>query len=304
MFKLDEVRQQFNGEHDFDLDCIFMSKDYELTKVLIEKDLKKEIIKNFIDKFIFITKDKKVVEYDPVVKLDDCIDSIGVEEINTLNGFKNKFDDITVIDQINNFEDIENSRAYIIILNNKDNDSKIIFFKKFFGSIYLKSKLKILYSEGRFKKINDEILSIDDKFDCVMYEDDMAVFTQIYFEQIFDYRDEYTKKANETILKIKDLHIIKNIEDIEADSDKMTIKKKLARVKNEDIIWFKEKINNDFESIQEIISIADLDMEIKDGEIISNDTSELIHLIQDDYLKSNLSGENYVSDKKKKIILR
>ena len=134
-----------------------------------------------------------------------------------------------------------------------------------------------------------------------MYEDYMAIFTQLYFEQIFDYKDEYTKKCRENINKIKKLDIIKNIENIENDSEKITIKKKLAKLKDDNITWFRDKINNSPEDIQKIIDKVGLDMKIENGKIISNDTSELIHLIQDDYLKSDLSGDNYVTDKKIKL---
>lgn len=75
----------------------------------------------------------------------------------------------------------------------------------------------------------------------------------------------------------------------------------MAKIKDSDINWFKDKVNNSLNDIQNIISSVGLDMKIENGEIISNDTSELIHLIQDDYLKSNLSGDDYVTDKKTKI---
>lgn len=301
MFNLREVRNELSNIDNFDLDCIFMSKEYELKKVLIEKELKKDLIKNLSNRFLYITKEKKMSEYDPTVKVDEFIDSISVTEVSTLNNIKQDFEDISTIEQIESFEDIENSKAYIIILKNKANDRKILFFKKSFSSIYLKSKAKVLFKEGRLKKIDSEILSLDDKFDCVMYQDEMAVFIQLYFEQIFDYKDEYTRKANRNISKIKNLNIIGNIEDIEEESEKITIKKKLAKLKEENINWFKERVNNDFETIKDIIDKAGLDMEIHNGKIISNDTSELIHLIQDDYLKSDLSGDNYVSERKTKI---
>lgn len=75
----------------------------------------------------------------------------------------------------------------------------------------------------------------------------------------------------------------------------------MSKIKDESINWFKEKVESNIEDIKNIISKANLDMEVRNGKIISNDTSELIHLIQDDYLKSNLSGNNFVADKKTKI---
>lgn len=304
MFKLDQVREELNnGKEDsqLSLSCLFISKEFKLSKVLIEDDLRKDLKKSIIENFIDLTNEKRICEYDPIVSLDDCIDSIKVDEVSKLEKIEKSFKEISHIPVISTFKEIENSRAYAIILTNIDNGKSYVFFKKIFSSLYLKSKLKGLFSEGRLKKIKDNIISIDDKFDCVMYEDYMAIFKQLYFEQIFDYQDEYTKKCNENISKIKALNIINNIENMEKDSEKVTIKKKLAKIKDEDINWFKDKVNNSLKDIQNIITNVGLDMKIENGKIISNDTSELIHLIQDDYLRSDLSGDDYVTDRKTKI---
>lgn len=304
MFDLEVVRKELiSGKEDTSLllSCIFISKEFKLSKVLIECDLKKDLKKSIINRFIDLTNEKSICEYDPIAKIDGTIDSIDVKEVPKLQEIKNIFNDVSHIPEIKSFEEIENSRAYAIMLTNIENEKNYIFFKKVFSSLYLKSKLKGFFSEGKLKKLKENIVSIDDKFDCVMYEDFMTIFTQLYFEQIFDYQDEYTKKCNININKIKQLNIIENMESIEEDSEKITIKKKLAKIKDEDISWFRDKITNSFIDIQNIINKVGLDMKIENGKIISNDTSELIHLIQDDYLKSDLSGDNYVTDKKTKI---
>lgn len=304
MFDLDLVREELdNGKEDanLSLSCIFISKEFKLSKVFIEDDLKKDLKKNIIKRFIDLTNEKCIGEYDPIAKIDGTIDSIEVKEVSKLEAIKNSFNDISHIPEIRSFEEIENSRAYAIILTNIDNEKNYIFFKKVFSGLYLKCKLKGIFSEGKLIKLKEDIVSIDDKFDCVMHEEFMTIFTQLYFEQIFDYQDEYTKKCDININKIKELNVIENIESIEKDSEKVTIKKKLAKIKDEDISWFRDKINNSFMDIQNIINKVGLDMKIENGKITSNDTSELIHLIQDDYLKSDLSGDNYVTDKKTKL---
>lgn len=304
MFDLDLVKEELEqGKESTDLllSCVFISKDFKLSKVLIEDNLKNDLKKRIIEKFINLTKEKCMGEYDPIAKLDGIIDSIDVKEVPKLQKIKKNFNDMSNIPEIEKFEEIKNSKAYAIVLTDINTEKSYIFFKKVFSSLYLKSKLKGIFSEGKLKKIKENIISIDDKFDCVMYEDYMAIFTQLYFEQIFDYKDEYTKKCKENINKIKQLNIIENIENIENDSGKITIKKKLAKIKDEDINWFRDKINNSPRDIENIINMVGLDMKIENGKIISNDTSELIHLIQDDYLKSDLSGDNYVTDKKIKL---
>lgn len=58
MFNLNEVRNELSSIDNLDLDCIFMSKEYELKKVLIEKEFKKDFIKNLSNRF-YIYRNKK-----------------------------------------------------------------------------------------------------------------------------------------------------------------------------------------------------------------------------------------------------
>ncbi|WP_308780664.1 Kiwa anti-phage protein KwaB-like domain-containing protein [uncultured Clostridium sp.] len=305
MFNLKLVREDLSNEEEvkqLSLSCVFISKEFKLSKVLIEDGLRDALKKSIIERFFFLTNDKNVSEYDPIVSVEDSIDSINVKEVSKLEEIKNSFSDISHIPLINTFEEIKDSRAYAIVLTNIDNKKIYVFFKKVFSSLYLKSKLKALFAEGRLKKFKENIISIDERFDCVMYDNYMAIFTQLYFEQIFEYQDEYTKKCNENINKIKQLNIIENLDKIEKDSEKVTIKKKLAKIKDSDINWFNDKMNKSIKDIENIITKVGLDMKIENGKIVPNDTSELIHLIQDDYLKSDLSGDDYVTDRKIKIL--
>lgn len=305
MFNLAEAREQFKERDNIELDCIFLDSEYAVTKIVVDDNGKNDVIESIIDRFQFLTKDKNMVQYDPIVKLSESIDSIDSNMLDTgkLEKINLALEDITAINEISDFKDIENSKAYILILTNLRSDKKILFIKKNSSSTYLKSKLKLLFSEGRFEKIDKDIFSVDDKFDCVLYENEFAIFSQSHFEQIFNYKDEYTKKANVVIEKIKKLDIIDNIEDVINDSDKITVKKKLSKITDESIEWFRDKICNNKEAIKDTINKAQLDMTISDeGKIIANDTSELIHLIQDDYVRSNISeNTNYVAEKKTKV---
>ncbi|MFR7936332.1 MAG: Kiwa anti-phage protein KwaB-like domain-containing protein [Clostridium perfringens] len=183
----------------------------------------------------------------------------------------------------------------------KKDDMNLMFFKKFISSIYLKSKMKLLWLEGRMERLDKDIISIDDKFDCVGFSNNLLVISKPAFEQIFDYKDEYTKKANENIEHMNKLSIIKNIELLAMECEKVTIKKKLAKIKKDQIEWFKDQIENNFNRVEHIIDKAGLDIQVIEGELNINDVSELIHLIQNDYLKSEIDDENYIADSKRPI---
>ncbi|HBI6881310.1 TPA: DUF4868 domain-containing protein [Clostridium perfringens] len=299
MFNLDEAREFLREVEGFDLDYIFISKEYELKKALLQENLKNEIIENLINRFNKITKEKNVVEYDPIVKLEDSIDSISIEDVSKLNLIEENLKAIEAIEEIQSFDEIYDSRAYVMIL--KKDDMNLMFFKKFISSIYLKSKMKLLWLEGRMERLDKDIISIDDKFDCVGFSNNLLVISKPAFEQIFDYKDEYTKKANENIEHMNKLSIIKNIELLAMECEKVTIKKKLAKIKKDQIEWFKDQIENNFNRVEHIIDKAGLDIQVIEGELNINDVSELIHLIQNDYLKSEIDDENYIADSKRPI---
>lgn len=302
MFNLEEVRILLTNRDTLDLDCLFMSKQYEFKKVLLDNDLKNELINALIDKFFLITNAKTVENYDPIVRLEDKIPSLAVSDVTNLEEVKHIFNNIQAINPITSIEETKESKAYVIILKNDDN--KIIFYKKYSSSNYLKSRLKILFRDGRLEKLDKDILSIDEKFDCAIYGDYIAIFSQHSFEQIFNYIDEYTRKATDNISIIQELNLIENLGLMQEDCNKVTIKKKISKISLKDIEWFENKMKNDIDRIRLVINEANLDMSIEDDKLIFNDTSELIHLIQNDYLTSKISEENFVADKKTKIVAR
>ncbi|KEH91814.1 hypothetical protein Z962_12875, partial [Clostridium botulinum C/D str. BKT12695] len=121
MFNLENVRSLFDNKDDFDLDCLFMSKEYKLKKVLLDNNLKKELIDSLIDKFIYMTEGKTIEAYDPIVKLDDKIPSLSVGDVGNLENVKENFNNIETVNTVSSIEDIKSSKAYIIILKKEDN---------------------------------------------------------------------------------------------------------------------------------------------------------------------------------------
>ncbi|WP_195972912.1 Kiwa anti-phage protein KwaB-like domain-containing protein [Clostridium thermobutyricum] len=299
MFSLENFINMLSESLDLDLDCIFISKEFKMKKVMLKEDLKQSLINSFIDKLKYVVKDKKVVEYNPIVTIADNIDSICINDVPNLKKIYEGLFKIEEINTIEKFSDIHDSKAYVMIL--KNDEIEIALFKKFISSIYLKSKKKFIFNEGIMEQFNKDILSIDDKFDCVSFENELLVFYKSSFEQIFDYKDEYTKKAIENIEKIESINVIKNIELIKEESEKITIKKKLAKIKETDIEWFNDQIKNNFSRIAETITTANTDITIVEGKLEINDVSDLVHLIQNDFVKSNIDDEEFISESKTKI---
>ncbi len=297
MFNLNEAREFLREIDGFDLDCIFISKEYELRKVLLQENLKNEIIENLINRFYKITKEKNVVEYNPIANWEDSIDSISVEDVSKLNLIEENLKAIETIEEIQNFDEIYNSRAYVMIL--KKDDINLMFFKKFISSIYLKSKMKLLWFEGRMERLDKEIISIDDKFDCVSFDNNILIISKSAFEQIFDYKEEYSKKASENINNLNSLNIIDNIDLLVEEANKVTIKKKLAKLKKEQIEWFDYQLQNNFSRVEHIINKEGSGIDYIDRKIVIKDVSNFIHLIENDFLKSEIDDENYIVDSKR-----
>ena len=299
MFDLESVKSKFSELRGFDLDYLYVDKDFHIEKVLIENELKKILIESLCQKFLKMVEDKVIVEYDPLINNENEIDSICTNRVSKFSDLANFIYDIETISEMTNFEELKNKKFYIIVLK-KDN-FKIAFFKKISSTMYLKSKFKIFWNKGRLEEFKKDILAIDDKFDCVQYIDDFLVFSKAAFEQIFGFQNEYTTLCERNINTIESLGIIENIDILRVESEKITIKKKFSRITEENIDWFQDHFKNNRSKILYIIDKVNLDMQVVNNKLIIGDVSELIHLIQNDYLRSEIDDERFVTEQKKRI---
>lgn len=252
------------------------------------------VLKAEIDQ-ILDQDDIRYIDYIPTLITDDnTIQFISTEEIDIFSEILSSFTSSTQYFDIKN---IRNLWAYAI----KVGDSGIIAFKKYYPSKILTRKkvTALLYKEGRFDRLNDDILTLEKNFDCIFYQNKIYILNIKNFESIFGYLDKWLVGIKKNINILEEKSIIENFSDFYdmCASDPKKIKKLQKILDNE----FKEKINK--ELVKNVNKDYNLSLSLNEkGELNVNGKNiwAVLRLLDDDHLKSTYSTNKYIAHSKEK----
>ena len=171
---------------------------------------------------------------------------------------------------------LKNAHCYIISIINKDGE-KVHLFKKYSNPKVLTKSLLFRFSElGNFENIAEYVISIDDRIDAILHEDDIYIINQYHFENIFNYKDEYVKLRDEVISEINEsvVSIFSEIESIEIFSehckDGRYIRQFNSIKKYKGVEILKQSINQ----LPQIIDDFDLIISLDDNGLIKYESKE------------------------------
>ncbi len=199
------------------------------------------------------------------------------------------------IDQINGL--------YIVI---KSDEHVISLYKHIFGvdKIYAQRNLFIVRSHDQFVKQTESMLRISSSFQMLCVDDEIIMTDIQKLERIMDLKEVLTNRAAEHIATIvNQRQLVKDSVQLERVSKEPTMAKKLIHaltegkvfvhnISNDVIIKFArskgEKLNMSFEGNQ-----FDLKNKIE--------AKRFIKLIDDDYLTSELTREDYDANQKQEL---
>lgn len=257
----------------------------ELLNIINEK------LKNLISE-----NHNKYNKYDPVVNPDDnTIQTINSDDINNFNEIRNKFNQIDL--DFFNLTEFKKVWAYAISIKDPD----IIFFRKFVPSQYLKKNrlIALLFKDGVFNDIADDILAIQREFDCIYYNGMIYILNKENFEMIFSYLEEWRDNIDKSISKLEEKKIIKNITEFYGNclTDRKKVRK-LHQILNSDFI---EKIDNKL--IQKINKDYELSLKFDSNGLLTveqKDMWKILRLLDDDHLNSSYSYNKYIAHSKEK----
>lgn len=190
---------------------------------------------------------------------------------------------------------ISRLKFYVIIVTY--NGQRILFFKRYSKVKELGHKNGFLISwiGTQYGKVSDSVFTFDDTFDCMVSNGILLSFNKKNTEIIFKYYRDLTDSAFSTIDKIA-FHIpIHNLETFKKDCS--THLHKLDKLRNIAQKGYLPQLS--IEKIQDIIHKFHLQIKIVvvDGkEMLEHDTNNkwaLLNLLDDSYLSSLLTGNNY-----------
>lgn len=223
-------------------------------------------------------------------------------EMQSLKDVKESVDlDNFVVNPENSIDQVNG--LYIVI---KSDEHVISLYKHIFGvdKIYAQRNLFIVRSHDQFVKQTESMLRISSSFQMLCVDDEIIMTDIQKLERILDLKEVLTNRAAEHIAKIvNERQLVKDSVQLERVSKEPTMAKKLIHalrdgkvfsqnISNAAIIAFARskgaKLNMSFEGNQ-----FDLKNKIE--------AKRFIKLIDDDYLTSELTREDYDANQKQEL---
>jgi len=302
---LKEIIKELEKENDANVELFFITRIKRKNKInysVLTSNITENIGHEF--KILGIEKIDKIIEknkiryvnYDPTLRPDDNT----VQEINTaeINLFKDLIEHFNALDLTNfDLKKSKNVWAYAI----KFNKSGIILFKKYYPSQNLKKKgiLALLYRDGLFNDIDDNILTINREFDCIYFNGKMFILNKDNFEKIFSYMEEWLETIDQDLENLEKQNYIEDVNKLseycKTDSRKI---RKLHQILQKDFPVDLDKI-----LVQRISKDFDLELEFNENDeliIKGKDIWKILRLLDDDHLNSIYSKTQYIVHSKEK----
>lgn len=238
----------------------------------------------------------------PLSQIDERTDTLiyydlekSPEEFDTIKGIKkdnSTSDYFKLKDDINKVQSI-----HIKICSCSEN---IIFFKKFYPISLVKRTKKALWinSNAQFKPLENDIIRLTGDFDLMLMGDDFYISDLNNFETAFSF-DQIKKQERDAVINsIKNLNIVTDAKgylinrEVSTRQIIRTAKSPVLKMNKADIMNFVEQ------------NLQKLNFKIEDGRILIDTLQSLnclYKLLNDDYVSSKLTKNDYESIAKNKI---
>ncbi|MBB6447993.1 Kiwa anti-phage protein KwaB-like domain-containing protein [Bacillus benzoevorans] len=182
------------------------------------------------------------------------------------------------------------------------NNKKLVWFRKYSKGKVLKKGFKdaVLFRDGKFSKIEHDVFQIDEKVDCFIWNDEIYISQHHNFEKIFSYDDQYEEKVGEALEVIKESFSYIDHESLQLYVEKDSIqKRKLAAIMHNGVY---KKYG--FNEVVATIEKYNLDIEVNTQEqkvnLTPKDSRRFLKILNDDYLRSEVTKVRYESIAKRK----
>jgi hypothetical protein len=201
-------------------------------------------------------------------------------------------------------DDLETIKAILITIGNQDNYFTI--FKHVYPVTIVRQDrmLGFVPIGNRFEKLNSNILQINNSIDFIYAEDSLIVNNIKTLSAAYGYKEILKNQAREKIQLIGGLDLIENLDELTAFVDNVKYAKRVLRINPESPVLQLAKTR----IIEFIGNHGKLSLKIRfndDGDriVLDTDVSKVmtIGILNDDYLKSNLTDLDYESERKEEF---
>ncbi|CAI3615506.1 DUF4868 domain-containing protein [Clostridium neonatale] len=211
---------------------------------------------------------------------------------------------INLIEEYFSNDDTDKLIGFIFKLNlNSDN---IFVYQQAYSGTRIKNK-NVLHvvkmGTDKFNIFDKELLRIDKRAEIIILNDVLYVKNINILQEKFKFQRYVRGEAKKVLDKINELNIVTNIDKIKAceSEEKLTNSKKIMKLKNSPVLTInKEDLINRLSTIERYKNI----IKIVDGKIKTDtkkDVGKVLKILNDDYLKSELTEVDYDSSIKKQV---
>ncbi|MBK9096838.1 MAG: DUF4868 domain-containing protein [bacterium] len=271
----------------------------------MHKDMPRQILETFYPKIkrVLINKDYILQNYNPSLLPDrDVIWQYPSSEVPFYN---------FIIDQIDENEDnyyddetLSYENIWAIWIKIRIRKKNIYILKKITPSKVITSggSLAWVFSGNAFRRLEDDVLTLDGTFDVLSCENTLIFENKQKFETVLLYDIILQESASETLEEIKKINLVENFEELKdmLGDDKHSIRK-LNKLKQKK--YFSEKTFNDYYKIIKDYNVG-VKVNIKNKKFIVLNKAQaklLVKVLNDDYLKSELTDIKYAANSKETL---
>lgn len=280
--------------------CLKGETGFILEKMVAMDSLKTRIRSLMIDVINTQYLDNDI-EYDDVVNVSDNKKSIYMLQQDTLYHPFQELRNIDSVDRIFKEENINDIMGFIFKINL--NNSRFFAYQQAFVGSKLKAHnaLRIIHKgEDKFDVFDENLLKLDKRAELLIVEDVILIKNLKVLQDNFGFQTYVRGQALNVIDSLETLDIVSDIEKIKECQmeDKLTVSKKLMKIKNSPVLEMNKEIL--MERIPTIPRYANI-IKIENGKIKTSsikDVNNLLKLLNDDIVKSELTDKDYDSPSK------
>jgi hypothetical protein len=196
-----------------------------------------------------------------------------------------------------------NALKFHVIVVEPDGDEPGYFFRSCGPRMELRQsrKFALLFANDHYDLFREPLLVFDRGIDCFCRGDDLYILHKGRFEAMFGFFDEVREAASRTLETIRSTIPIQNFEELEAAC--LGHIQMLRKLKNIAARPWLSRITMD--DIRHVIGDMGLSLQVRrqaGKEVLTFDPKnkwEILRLLDDDYLKSVMTGEKYEVNSKR-----
>lgn len=313
---LQELREQLNIINDevnpIGITVHLIKKNDEEPETILKADISVELATELKEIFR-VTINNKFFDNEELVLRDI---SSSIETLNSifyydLEEFPNKLSSANNFEPFNEYEnfsfnndDIEYIKAILITIGNADNYFSI--YKHVYPVTIVRQDrmLGFLPIGDRFEKLSSNILQINNSIDFLFANDNLFVNNIKTLSSAYGYNEIIKNQARENINLIQNLDLIANIAELTTFVDNIKYAKRVLRIKaNSPVLQLAKSRIIEFITNHPKLSTKIRMNATNDRIMLDTDISKIITIgiLNDVYLKSNLTELDYESENKSEI---